>query len=125
VGGGQQQAAADAVGRVDPAHDPGVVDDRDQVRVPRRLVPARGLGVGAGVVPVLGVQPGDDLGYAGGAAGELEHGHVVRVDAGLDVVDHLAGDVRVGPLDKVLDPRLRSRLGGADGQHVPHGGVAV
>jgi hypothetical protein len=65
------------------------------------------------------VQPGDHLRHPGGPAGQLEHRHVVGVDAGLDVVDDLAGEVGRGVGAEVLDPDARRVRRGADGQHVP------
>ena len=88
---GEDEARADAVRGVDAAHDAGVVDDRDEV--PDAIVggPAEDRGVGLGVVPVLRVQARNQLGDPGGAAGELEDGDVVGVDAALDLLDVRAG----------------------------------
>ena len=72
-------------------------------------VPAPRAGVGCGVVPVFGVQPGDHLGHAGRAAGELEDRHVLGVDPALDLLDGLAGGLRI----RTGAQRLDRRSGGA------------
>ena len=126
VGGPQHQAAAHAVRGVDRAHDAGVVDDRDQVGDAGIRRPAPRAGVGGGVVPVFGVQPGDHLGHAGRAAGELEDRHVVGADVALDLLDDLAGgrQIRAGAqrLDRGSGGAVGS-AGAAEDQDVAQGRV--
>ena len=96
VSGGQYQAGADGVRRVQPTRDSGVMNDRYQVCHATVFVPAESLCVEQGVVPVFGMDARNHLGHTGGTAGQLERDDVEWVDLRFDLFDHGTGCGGIG-----------------------------
>ena len=125
VRGREDEATTHRVCGVQAAADARVVDDRDQMGDPGLLGPTEAPGVQQGVVPVLDVQPRNDLRHTGRAAGQLERTHVERIDVGLDRGDPRSclrrrdsGAERLHPVHVVPDA-----LGRTDGEDRPQGRV--